>query len=117
MIDTQIVTLSTDSIKTQIPVTTSEVISKYANIEHRSVLQMIKKYKSDIEEFGWCPFKMQPYKSAGGVQNRPVYSLNEQQATFLITLLNNSDIVVNFKKKLVKAFFTLNQEQFAKNRK
>ena len=43
---------------------------------------------------------------------RPIvtYYLNEQQATFLMTLLRNNKVVVEFKKQLVKAFFIMKQQ-------
>jgi phage regulator Rha-like protein len=48
----------------------------------------------------------------GGNRNKTVisfkeYYLDEQQATFLITLLKNSEVVVKFKKSLVKEFYRM----------
>lgn len=42
----------------------------------------------------------------GGRPER-VYYLNEEQATFVITLLRNSKVVVKFKKELVKQFYAM----------
>ncbi len=65
---------------------------------------MIKKYKSDIEDFGTLLISNE--ESCGG---RPaeIYYLNEEQATFVITLLRNSKIVVAFKKELVRQFYAM----------
>ena len=38
-----------------------------------------------------------------------VYLLNEEQATFVITLLRNSKVVVKFKKELVRQFYAMRQ--------
>ena len=75
-------------------------ISEYVELEHRAVIQLVDKYKSEIEEFGTFTFEMR--KSAG----RPVRIawLNEEQATYLITLMKNSKIVRKFKRTLVKEF-------------
>jgi phage regulator Rha-like protein len=75
-------------------------ISEHVKLEHRAVIQLVDKYKSDLEEFGTFTFEMR--KSAG----RPIRFawLNEEQATYLITLMKNSKIVRKFKIKLVKEF-------------
>ena len=36
--------------------------------------------------------------------------MNEQQATFLITLLKNTDVVVEFKQELVRQFYLMREE-------
>lgn len=36
-----------------------------------------------------------------------MYYLNEEQATFVVTLLRNSKVVVKFKKELVRQFYTM----------
>ena len=57
-------------------------------------------------------FEMRPFETVGGIQNRELAILNEQQATLLMTYMKNSDVVKQFKKRLVKAFYEL-----AKSRK
>ena len=47
-----------------------------------------------------------PTESTGG-RPEEIINLNEPQATFLITLLKNTEIVVNFKAELVKQFFQM----------
>lgn len=49
-------------------------------------------------------------KIPGRGRPKKVYQLNEQQATFLITLLDNTPQVKEFKKALVKAFYSIKQE-------
>lgn len=84
-------------------VTTSLAIAEGTDNEHASVILLVRKYQSDLEEFGLLDFKSE---STGG---RPTeYAiLNEQQATLILTYMRNSDIVRAFKKQLVKAFYEL----------
>jgi len=87
--------------------TTSLAISEGLEVEHRSVLQLVRSYKSDLGEFGRVAFEMQPIATAGGVQNREVAILNEQQSTLILTYIKNTEIARSFKKRLVKAFYEL----------
>lgn len=67
----------------------------------------MRTYRTDLEEFGGVGFEIQPFETAGGTQQREIASLNEQQATLLMTYMRNSDIVREFKKRLVKAFWDM----------
>ncbi|MEY8428767.1 Rha family transcriptional regulator [Lachnospiraceae bacterium 46-15] len=82
----------------------SKIIAEGTNNQHHTVRELIKKYKSDIEEFGTLSILNE--ESTGG---RPmeVFLLNEEQATFVITLLRNSKVVVKFKKELVRQFYAM----------
>jgi len=86
------------------PYTTSEIIAKGTGIEHRKLRDTIRKYKAEIETFGLSASYQA--ESSGG---RPAtgYILNEQQATFLLTLLKNTPAVVAFKKELVRQFYAM----------
>ena len=84
--------------------TTSLVIADGTGNEHRAVLQLVKNNIKDFEEFGRVAFEMQPFKTAGGVQERKVALLNHEQATLLMTYMRNNDVVRDFKKRLVRAF-------------
>ena len=85
-------------------VTTSEVLSKQTGNEHKAILQIVRKYIKGVT------FEMVPFKTNGGVQNRQIAILNEQQATFAITLFKNTEKVVDFKFKLVNEFFRMRHE-------
>ena len=91
-------------------VTSSLAIAEGTQNEHRAVLQLARTYLADLEEFGGVAFEMRPFETAGGVQKREVAILNEQQSTLLLTYMRNSDIVRQFKKALVKAFWELTQK-------
>ena len=93
------------------PRASSQLIAQGFGRKHKVVLNLIAKYKKNLEIFGVLPFeKEKPWiakkqgKSKGG---RPVknYLLNEQQATFLITLFANTPLVLEFKTKLVSEFY------------
>jgi hypothetical protein len=89
------------------PMTTSLAIAKGVDMDHHSVLVLLKKHLESLSEFGRVEFEIQPFDTAGGKQWRDVYYLNEQQATLLITFMRNSPLVIKFKIALVKAFFEL----------
>jgi phage regulator Rha-like protein len=93
------------------PRVSHRLIADSTDNQVKAISQMIGKYKADIEAFGKTPFKMEA-DSERKLKNpdaKPIktYYLNEQQATFLMTLLRNNPKVVEFKKALVKAFFKL----------
>lgn len=85
--------------------TNSKVIADGANNQHESVVAIIRKYEKDILDFGNIDFS--DLKSGKRGQPERVYYLNEEQATFVITLLRNSKIVVKFKKELVRQFYAM----------
>lgn len=93
------------------PATTTLAISHGTRNEHKSVIQLVRNYRADLEEFGGVTFEMRPFETAGGKQEREVAILNEQQSTLILTYMRNSEIVRTFKKALVKAFFELANSQ------
>lgn len=85
-------------------------------IEHRSIKILVDKFKKEFEELGEgkilsqnmvaiSSFKMT--KLSSEKRGRPTieYLLNEPQATYLLTLIRNNDIVRKFKMHLTKEFF------------
>lgn len=84
--------------------TTSRIIAEGTGNQHHAIRELIKKYHVEIEEFGSLVISNE--ESSGG---RPIESflLNEEQATFVITLMRNSKMVVTFKKELVKQFYAM----------
>ncbi|KRL99767.1 Rha family transcriptional regulator [Liquorilactobacillus satsumensis] len=94
-----------------VPFTTDEIIAEYSGNSLHATKQMIRNHQKEIEKFGVLAFEMRkPIKGSKG--GRPVkkYSLNREQATFLITLLDNTEQVVQFKFNLVKQFFAKDKE-------
>lgn len=61
---------------------------------------------SHIEQFGLVRFEIAPRaKGQHGGGDVQFAILNEQQSTFLLTLMRNTEIVVRFKVELVKEFY------------
>lgn len=79
--------------------TSSLIISDKLEIEHRAVMFLVNKYK-DRKILSTVQLLKVPSKG------RPtdVAYLNENQALFIITLMKNSDKVLEFKEALVNAF-------------
>ena len=90
------------------PYTTSEIIAECAEVKHHTIQELLRKHKSDFENYGIIAFEMRKLDRRG----RPmkIYRLNEQQATLLITYLKNTEPVRQFKMNLVKAFFEMRDE-------
>lgn len=92
--------------------TDSRILAQGAEVEHRAVIQLITNHLDDVSEFGRVAFQMIPFETNGGIQKMKVCRLNEQQATFVISLMKNTKPVVAFKKELVKQFYKM--ERFIK---
>lgn len=84
--------------------TDSKVIADGTNNKHKNVKELISKYQLELKEFGTLSVLNE--ESTGG-RPEQYYQLNEEQATFLITLLRNSKKVVAFKKELVRQFYEM----------
>jgi phage regulator Rha-like protein len=80
--------------------TNSLIISEGVGLDHRSVIRLIKKHSNTEILSGFEITKL-------STKGRPidVVHLSELQATFLITLMSNSEKVIDFKVRLTKAFF------------
>lgn len=84
--------------------TTTLIIAEGVHNDHRNVMRLLRKYSGRKILSTFETAKV----SRGG---RPIEyaKLDEQQTTFLITLMNNSDVVVEFKEILTKEFFRQRQ--------
>jgi hypothetical protein len=98
-------TLSLVFVQGDEPVTTTEKIADGINVQHKNVIGAVRKYLSDFEEFGRVAFETRTIQTKGGPQERGYAVLNERQATLLLTYSKNTDIVRDFKKRLVKEFY------------
>lgn len=77
--------------------TTTLAIAAVTQVEHASVIKLVRSYQSDLEEFGRVRFEIAPFETAGGTQQREVAILNEQQSTLLLTYMRNSEIELAFR--------------------
>lgn len=83
----------------------SRLIADELGIEHRALRQTIEKYINEVQEFGVVTFQMsKPLESSQGGRPERYCHLNEDQATYVMTLSKNTDKVRNCKRNLVKAF-------------
>lgn len=89
------------------PYTTSEIIAEGTGIARRKIKDAIFKYQTELETFGKVASYQAPLPGSKTGQTITGYILNEQQATFLLTLLKNTPVVVAFKKELVRQFYTM----------
>ena len=93
--------------------TTSEIIAGGVGIQHKNVLETIRKNQADFEEFG--PIAFETRKGAalpqGGYgKSTNIAVLNREQAMFAMTLFRNTPVVVDFKKNLIKAFVAMENQ-------
>lgn len=111
------------STKKQDLYTTSDIIAVHTGVEHRKLKTVIRNHLKEFEELGISAqygdeinlkkkgiltFEMSKIEGRGRPEK--IYCLNEPQATFLITLLKNTPIVVEFKQELVRQFFLMRSE-------
>lgn len=89
--------------------TDSMIIAEGIGNQHKSVVALIKKQRERLERFGALEFS--DLKSTNSKRGRPtkICHLNEPQATLLITFLDNTDIVADFKTELVRQFYAMRQ--------
>ena len=86
--------------------TTSLAMANGLDVQHASVLKLIKRYKSDFECTNLVRFEIQARpegQHGGGVSEIAI--LDEYQATLLLTYMRNTVKVRLFKQQLVQAFF------------
>lgn len=87
--------------------TTTLVIADGVRLEHKRVMNLLRKH-SNTETLK--TFKKASEKRIGSEGKPIVYAeLSEKQASFLITLMRNSEKVVEFKEKLNDEFFKQRQ--------
>lgn len=89
------------------PRASSDVIAKGLKQRHRSVIQLVRRHLDSLKELGGVQFQIAPFATAGGVQSREVALLNEHQAALLISMMRNTEQVLEFKVALIKEFFRM----------
>ncbi|WP_241591396.1 Rha family transcriptional regulator [Rosenbergiella epipactidis] len=71
---------------------------------HESVIKLIDRNINHIQSFGQVGFEIRAGYNNAKVR---VALLNEEQTTFLLTLMRNNEVVIEFKKALVREFFRM----------
>lgn len=93
------------------PYTTDKIIAECSKNQLKVVKNLIRNHKKDFEDFGVLHFEnAKPLKGSKGGRPIKTYHLNEQQATLLITYLDNTPEVNKFKKSLVHEFYRMRKE-------
>lgn len=83
----------------------TEAIALGYGMNHRAVLQLLKRYMAQIEIFGPCAFEVRVAQRAQGGGTPVEFALlNEHQAMFLLSLMRNTAAVVEFKVRLIQEF-------------
>lgn len=103
----ELVSLNTQDVSKAIPVTSTKIISEKLGIQHRYIKKHLKEQEKYFLRFGLlvaCATE-----STGG-RPEEIIELNEEQSMFLMTLLKNTEEVVEFKFNLVKAFNFMKKE-------
>jgi len=89
------------------PRASTEVIANGVEQGHRGLMQLIRNYQSDFEQFGKVQFETRLNRRGSPTEYA---MLNEAQATLAMTFMRNSPKVVQFKVRLVKEFFRMRDE-------
>jgi phage regulator Rha-like protein len=92
------------------PMTTSLIVAEGVEMGHKSVIQLLRHHVEHLEDFGPVAFEMRkgaPLPQGGRGASTEFAWLNEGQSLFLLTLMRNSPVVVEFKKALIRAFLEL----------
>ncbi len=83
----------------------SRLVADELGIQHSSFIRTIKKYATKIQRFGHLGFQIETVENSVGAVNQVTFCyLNEEQATFVMTLSKNTERVVDCKTNLVAAF-------------
>ncbi|WP_312330376.1 Rha family transcriptional regulator [Atlantibacter hermannii] len=85
-------------------VTNTAAIAEGVGRDHDTIIKLVDRNKSDLEEFGEVGFEIRAGYNNAKVR---VAVLNEQQTTLLITYMRNNEVVRAFKKRLVAEFFSM----------
>ena len=107
----ELVRLTTQDVGKGIPITDTLIIAEKYQVSHKSVTNIIRKYKKDFEEFG----VLEHFKNALETKKETmIFLLNEQQFYLLVTYMKNTEIARFYKKEFVKAFMFQRKELTAR---
>lgn len=91
--------------------TTSLAIAEGTGVQHKNVLELIRKYPDQLERFGSLEFKTRVMRGDGrGGQKGQYAILNEPQATLLFSFMRNMPMILEFKVRLVEEFYRMREQ-------
>lgn len=88
-------------------------IASNVGYEHQSVIKLINTYIKEFREFR--PIDLKSSGTNGTSSYKTWYELDENQVTFLFTLMKNNEHTVKFKLNLTRAFSIMKNKLFQKN--
>ena len=94
-------------IHDNIPLVSTLDMAEALAVENRSLVKMLQKQVVRFETRGVLAFQMLKPTSKFGGRPEVFAMLNEEQATFLVLLMKNSDPVIDLKDRLSKEFFRM----------
>lgn len=87
------------------PLASTEVISSGMKQQHASVMKLLRKHQATIEaRHGKVRFEIRLNRRGSRTE---FAMLNEQQAALVISLMRNTDEVVDFKSRLIHEFYRM----------
>jgi len=86
--------------------TNTWVVAQNIGYAHKDITDHITKHKTRFKKMGNC-YAVNVKITTGAGRPVTAYQLNEQQAIFLMTLLDNSDRVLDFKQALAMEFVAM----------
>lgn len=95
------------TFKDGVAVVDTITIAEGVQVQHKNILELIRKYLPNFEAFGPVAFetrKGKPLPQGGFAKATEVAWLTEDQTTLLFTFLKNTEIARKLKLALVKAF-------------
>lgn len=84
--------------------TTSLIIANNCGVTHRAVIQLIRKFKADLQDVGRVAFQMRTFETKGGIQEQEIAILDDYAAMLLLTHMRSNETVRKFKLELVREF-------------
>ncbi|AFL99524.1 Phage regulatory protein Rha (Phage_pRha) [Desulfitobacterium dehalogenans ATCC 51507] len=88
--------------------TNSIIVAEGTGNAHESIVRMVRRYEDQFKLLGKLEYSDYLKSNSLGSSGR-MYLLNEQQATFLMTLLSNKEMIVRFKLRLTQEFFRMRE--------
>lgn len=90
----------------------SRAVAPGIGVEHKSFIETLRTYQTELEHFGLMPFETAAVKTAEsrGTKYQTYVMLNRNQVLFAITLSRNTEQVVMWKMALIDALSQLEQQ-------
>lgn len=85
----------------------TEVIARGVGLQHKNVMELVRRYEAQLGRFGKVAFQTRLNRRGTPTA---FALLNEAQASAVLTLMRNTEKVVEFKFSLIREFFRMRDE-------